>query len=78
MDSVFCPREIELVHICPRKEWNSWTERVFFMAEEVMVRGRKSLKHGITHEYRFEIAPVDGKRKWSSKGGFLSERAQGL
>lgn len=39
-----------------------------------MVRGRKSLKHGITYEYRFEIAPVDGKRKWSSKGGFLSER----
>ena len=78
MGSVFCPREIELVHICPHKEWNSWTEREFFMAEEVMVRGRKSLKHGITHEYRFEIAPVDGKRKWSSKGGFLSERAQGL
>lgn len=32
------------------------------------------MKHGITYEYRFEIAPVDGKRKWSSKGGFLSER----
>ena len=39
-----------------------------------MVRGRKSMKHGITYEYRFEIAPVDGKHKWSSKGGFLSKR----
>ena len=48
------------------------------MANTVTVRKRKSQKHGFTYEYRFEIAPVDGKRKWSSKGGFLSERAQGL
>lgn len=44
------------------------------MAEEVLVRERKSVKHGKTYEYRFEIASVDGNRKWSSKGGFLSEQ----
>ena len=42
------------------------------MFEEVMVRERKSVKHGKTYEYRFEIAPIDGERKWCSKCGFLS------
>lgn len=43
------------------------------MFEEVRIRERKSTKHGKTYEYRFEIAPVGGERKWLSKGGFLSE-----
>jgi len=43
------------------------------MFEEVRIRERKSAKHGKTYEYRFEIAPVGGERKWISKGGFLSE-----
>ena len=43
------------------------------MFEEVMVRERKSVKHGKTYEYRFEVAPIGGERKWCSKGGFLSE-----
>ena len=43
------------------------------MFEEVRVRERKSAKHGKTYEYRFEIAPIAGERKWCSKGGFLSE-----
>lgn len=41
------------------------------MNKEIMVRERNSVKHGVTYEYRFEIASVDGKRKWASKGGFL-------
>ena len=43
------------------------------MAEEVRIRERKSAKHGKTYEYRFEIAPIGGERKWCSKGGFLSK-----
>ena len=43
------------------------------MFEEVMLRERKSVKHGKTYEYRFEITPVGGERKWISKGGFLSQ-----
>lgn len=44
------------------------------MASEVMVRERKSAKHGKTYEYRFEIASIGGERKWMSKGGFLSAK----
>ena len=43
------------------------------MFEEVRIRERKSAKHGKTYEYRFEVAPVGGERKWISKGGFLTE-----
>ena len=43
------------------------------MFEEVRIRERKSTKHGKTYEYRFEVAPVGGERKWISKGGFLTE-----
>ena len=46
------------------------------MFEEVMLRERKSVKHGKTYEYRFEISPVGGERKWISKGGFLSQEEQ--
>ena len=47
------------------------------MFEEVMLRKRKSVKHGKTYEYRFEVASIGGERKWCSKGGFLSkEQAQ--
>ena len=38
------------------------------MLDEVKVRERKSAKHGKTYEYRFEIAKVDGERKWCSSG----------
>ena len=43
------------------------------MFEEVRIRERKSVKHGKTYEYRFEIASIGGERKWCSKGGFLTE-----
>lgn len=43
------------------------------MTEEVRIRERKSAKHGATYEYRFEIAAIESKRKWCSKGGFLTE-----
>ena len=43
------------------------------MATEILVRERKSVKHGKTYEYRFEAA-IGGKRKWISKGGFLSSK----
>ena len=46
------------------------------MFEEVRIRECKSVKYGKTYEYRFEIAPVGGERKWLSKGGFLSEEAK--
>ena len=44
------------------------------MIDEVKVRARKSAKHGKTYEYRFEVVPIGGERKWYSKGGFLSEK----
>ena len=44
------------------------------MIDEVKVRARKSAKHGKTYEYRFEVAPIGGERKWYSKSGFLSEK----
>ena len=40
-----------------------------------MIRERNSTKHGVTYEYRFEIASIDGKRKWMTKGGFLSYKS---
>ena len=44
------------------------------MATEILIRERKSVKHGKTYEYRFETASVGGKRQWISKGGFLSSK----
>lgn len=44
------------------------------MATEVLIRKRKSAKHGKTFEYRFEAASVNGKRQWISKGGFLTSK----
>ncbi len=43
------------------------------MKQNITIRKRKSAKHGVTYEYRFEIAPIGGQRKWISKGGFLDE-----
>ena len=43
------------------------------MATEILIRERKSVKHSKTYEYRFEAA-VGGKRKWISKGGFLTSK----
>lgn len=44
------------------------------MATEVLIRERKSAKHGKTFEYRFETASIGGKRQWVTKGGFLSSK----
>ena len=44
------------------------------MITEVLIRERKSVKHGKTYEYRFETASIAGKRQWISKGGFLSSK----
>lgn len=30
-------------------------------------------KRGKTWEYRFEVAPIDGQRKWIAKGGYLTK-----
>lgn len=43
------------------------------MKQNVTVRKRKSAKRGTTYEYRFEIAPIGGQRKWITKGGFENE-----
>ena len=44
------------------------------MATEVLIRERKSAKHGKTYAYRFETASVGGKRQWITKSGFLTEK----
>ena len=44
------------------------------MATEVLIRERKSVKHGKTYEYRFETASIGGKRQWISKSGFLTAK----
>ena len=33
------------------------------MATEVLIRERKSAKHGKNYEYRFETASISGKRQ---------------
>ena len=43
------------------------------MKQNINIRKRQSVKHGITYEYRFETASIGGQRKWISKGGFLDE-----
>lgn len=43
------------------------------MKQSIIIRKRKSAKHGETYEYRFETASIGGQRKWISKGGFLDE-----
>ena len=43
------------------------------MKQNITIRTRKSAKHGVTYEYRFETASIGGQRKWISKGGFLDE-----
>lgn len=48
------------------------------MTSDILVRMRRSEKCGKTYEYRFETASVDGKRKWSSKGGFKTAKAARL
>lgn len=40
---------------------------------DVMIRSRKR-KTGTVYEYYFEIAPIDGTRKWASKGGFKTKK----
>jgi len=44
------------------------------MNKNIIIRKRKSVKQGVTFEYRFETAPVCGQRKWISKSGFKTER----
>lgn len=44
------------------------------MATEILIRERKSAKHGTTYAYRFETASIGGKRQWISKSGFLSAK----
>lgn len=51
------------------------------MNQNILVRKRKSVKKGETYEYRFEVAPIGGQRKWISKSGFEDEstaRIEGL
>ena len=40
---------------------------------EVHIRAY-STKHGQAYQYRFEIASIDGKRKWATKGGFKTRK----
>ena len=46
------------------------------MFEELRIQKRKSVKYGETFENRFETAPVNGERKWLSKGAFCRKRPQ--
>ena len=39
---------------------------------ELLFRKRKT-KAGIVWEFRFEVASIDGKRKWFSKSGFKTK-----
>ncbi len=39
---------------------------------ELSIRKRQR-KNGTVYEYRFEIATVDGKRKWETKCGFKTK-----
>lgn len=53
----YCP-------FCPRKNVNDQNHKKtggIFMATEVLIRERKSVKHGKIYEYRFETASIDGK-----------------
>lgn len=43
------------------------------MNQNISIRKRKSVKNGITYEYRFETASIGGQRKWISKSGFQDE-----
>ena len=43
------------------------------MKQNIIIRKRKSVKNGITYEYRFETASISGQRKWISKSGFKDE-----
>ena len=43
------------------------------MKQNIIIRKRKSVKKGVTYEYRFETASIGGQRKWISKGGFEDE-----
>lgn len=45
------------------------------MATDILVRARKTKTGGKSYEYRFEMASIGGKRQWSSKGGYRSEKA---
>lgn len=44
------------------------------MKNNIIIRKRKSVKKGITYEYRFETASINGQRKWVSKSGFDDEQ----
>ena len=44
------------------------------MKQNIIIRKRKSVKKGLTYEYRFETASIGGQRKWISKGGFEDEQ----
>lgn len=41
---------------------------------EVLIKTRIRNDGKIVYEYRFEIAPIDGKRKWKTKSGFATKR----
>ena len=41
--------------------------------KDVLIKARTLSTGKIVYEYRFEIASVDGKRKWKSKSGFKTK-----
>ena len=45
------------------------------MPADVLIRERKSARHGRTFEYRFQVASIDGKRQWITKGGFKTKKS---
>ena len=40
---------------------------------EIKIRKRERTNGGAVYEYRFEIASVDGQRKWISKSGYKTK-----
>lgn len=42
--------------------------------KDVLIRAKKLASGKIVYEYRFEIASVNGKRKWQTKSGFATKK----
>ena len=41
---------------------------------DIMIDKRTNKDGTFSYRYRFEVASVDGKRKWKSKSGFATKR----
>lgn len=51
----------------------SWKGEVHRM-KDIVIDKRENKNGTFSYQYRFEIASVDGKRKWKTKSGFKTKR----